>query len=237
MHEHKRHRWMIVLTIAVTVSLLVPTAVWASHQFTDVPDSNVFHNAIAWMKDKNITVGCNPPANTKYCPSDNVTRGQMAAFMKRLAENQVVDAGSLSGKTAIAYERPVAIVTGDFTDGTEFGGQNGTISSINLTAPAAGTFIVQITGSWNTGGVFTIGAWAEMDTTTPCDNFLDGDEILGTWAPATNSQSHAGQGSVTVTSAGTHTFYHCLHTFSSVSDNTSHGMVVTWYPTGSTTTG
>jgi hypothetical protein len=48
------------------------------------------------MKDSNITVGCNPPANTRYCPDDNVTRGQMAAFMKRLAESRVVDAATAS---------------------------------------------------------------------------------------------------------------------------------------------
>jgi hypothetical protein len=71
--------------------------VWASHQFTDVPDSHIFHTGISWMKDNNITVGCNPPANTQFCPDDNVTRGQMATFMKRLAENQVVDAGRLAG--------------------------------------------------------------------------------------------------------------------------------------------
>jgi hypothetical protein len=30
-----------------------------------------------------VTKGCNPPANTKFCPKDPVTREQMAAFLKR----------------------------------------------------------------------------------------------------------------------------------------------------------
>ncbi len=30
-----------------------------------------------------ITKGCNPPANDRFCPSDPVTRGQMAAFLVR----------------------------------------------------------------------------------------------------------------------------------------------------------
>jgi hypothetical protein len=30
-----------------------------------------------------ITKGCNPPANDRFCPSDTVTRGQMAAFLVR----------------------------------------------------------------------------------------------------------------------------------------------------------
>jgi hypothetical protein len=93
-------RWTLLLTALATLLISVPTAVWAAHQFTDVPNSHTFHNAIDWMRTNNITVGCNPPANTQYCPDDNVTRGQMAAFMKRLAENQVVDAASLSGFVA-----------------------------------------------------------------------------------------------------------------------------------------
>jgi hypothetical protein len=30
-----------------------------------------------------ITRGCNPPDNTLFCPADDVTRGQMAAFLNR----------------------------------------------------------------------------------------------------------------------------------------------------------
>ncbi len=35
------------------------------------------------MAGAGITKGCNPPVNTKYCPDDFVTRGQMAAFPVR----------------------------------------------------------------------------------------------------------------------------------------------------------
>ena len=50
-------RWTLLLTVMATVLISVPTAVWASHQFTDVPDSHIFHTGISWMKDNNITVG------------------------------------------------------------------------------------------------------------------------------------------------------------------------------------
>jgi hypothetical protein len=30
-----------------------------------------------------VTKGCSPPANTKFCPNNHVTRGQMAAFLHR----------------------------------------------------------------------------------------------------------------------------------------------------------
>src|SRR5690606_21829666 len=33
--------------------------------------------------ESGITRGCNPPANTRFCPDDYVTRGQMAAFLVR----------------------------------------------------------------------------------------------------------------------------------------------------------
>ena len=90
-----RAAWFSVI---VTVVVLVPSVVLASHQFVDVSDANVFHDAIAWMADNGITVGCNPPASDRYCPNDYVTRAQMAAFMQRLAQKQVVDAGTLDGK-------------------------------------------------------------------------------------------------------------------------------------------
>lgn len=71
---------VLVLTTAVS------TAVIASHQFTDVPDSNQFHGSISWLADNEITVGCNPPANDEFCPSANVRRETMASFMRRFAQ-------------------------------------------------------------------------------------------------------------------------------------------------------
>ncbi len=43
----------------------------------------VFEGDIEWLSGAGITAGCNPPANTMFCPNDPVTRGQMAAFMVR----------------------------------------------------------------------------------------------------------------------------------------------------------
>ena len=38
---------------------------------------------IAALATAGVTRGCNPPANTAYCPDDFVTRAQMAAFLVR----------------------------------------------------------------------------------------------------------------------------------------------------------
>jgi S-layer homology domain/Putative binding domain, N-terminal len=52
----------------------------ASQRFADVPPSNPFYNFIDRMGALNITSGC---GGGNYCPSDNVTRGQMAVFLVR----------------------------------------------------------------------------------------------------------------------------------------------------------
>jgi hypothetical protein len=46
-------------------------------------NSSIFEGAIERLAQAAITVGCNPPANNLFCPDDNVTRGQMAAFLAR----------------------------------------------------------------------------------------------------------------------------------------------------------
>jgi len=69
-----------VVFAVMAVALAVPGAVIANHQFSDVPNSNTFHNSISNIKIAGITGGC---GGTKYCPSAGVTRGQMAAFLNR----------------------------------------------------------------------------------------------------------------------------------------------------------
>jgi hypothetical protein len=53
-----------------------------SSSFTDI-DSSIHKADIAALAAAGITAGCNPPANTLYCPRDPVTREQMASFLAR----------------------------------------------------------------------------------------------------------------------------------------------------------
>lgn len=46
-------------------------------------DGSVFEGDIAKLAAAGVTLGCNPPANTMFCPSSSVTREQMAAFLHR----------------------------------------------------------------------------------------------------------------------------------------------------------
>ena len=57
-------------------------AVEPSEQFEDVPADQFYTDAVAWMVEFNITNGTSP---TTFSPVDVVTRGQIAAFLYRLA--------------------------------------------------------------------------------------------------------------------------------------------------------
>ena len=46
-------------------------------------DTSIFEADIEKLAAAGITKGCNPPENTRFCPEDRVTRGQMAAFLNR----------------------------------------------------------------------------------------------------------------------------------------------------------
>jgi hypothetical protein len=82
---------VLVLAVVAALALAVPIA-WAAHDFTDVPDSQPFHDQISAIKDAGITTGCGP---TTFCPEDFVRRDAMAAFLHRglgrVAENFFTD--------------------------------------------------------------------------------------------------------------------------------------------------
>lgn len=73
--------FLLLLATVMTAALIVPVA--ASPSFTDVSDTSVFVDDIEWLHTAGITEGCNPPDNDRFCPADDVTRGQMAAFLVR----------------------------------------------------------------------------------------------------------------------------------------------------------
>ena len=76
---------MRVVIGTVAVILAVASIAYALPQGGTFVDDNghVFEPAIEAVAAEGITKGCNPPVNDKFCPNDFVTRGQMAAFLKR----------------------------------------------------------------------------------------------------------------------------------------------------------
>ena len=65
----------------------VPETPWEDHlgQFRDDDDS-VHEANIELMFSLGITRGCNPPTNDLYCPDQSLTRGQVAAFLRRFLD-------------------------------------------------------------------------------------------------------------------------------------------------------
>ena len=54
-----------------------------TRSFPDVPDNAYFADAVAWMKNKDLTTGAG--SSGLYLPNSLVTRGQMATFLWRIA--------------------------------------------------------------------------------------------------------------------------------------------------------
>ena len=68
-----------------------PTPPSGSQRFVDVDRDDVHDGAIGWLADRGVTLGCNAPANDRFCPGDPVSRQQMAAFLVRTLELPVGD--------------------------------------------------------------------------------------------------------------------------------------------------
>ena len=85
-----------IVVVAVAALLAIPMVAIAADRFNDVPDTNIFHDDIAWLADAGVTAGCNPPANDEFCPEDAVKRQQMAAFMRRFAQYLGAEDGIVS---------------------------------------------------------------------------------------------------------------------------------------------
>ena len=67
----------------VTALIVAPLTAVATHSLDDVANDNTFHEDIAWLAGNDVTRGCNPPFNDRYCPDEDVTRGEMAAMLSR----------------------------------------------------------------------------------------------------------------------------------------------------------
>lgn len=94
--------------------------------FNDI-DGSVHYDDIVYIAELGITKGCNPPQNTSFCPTDTVTRGEMAAFLVRtlgLTEgggtDWFTDDNSSIFEADINKLRQAGITSGCNADGTRF---------------------------------------------------------------------------------------------------------------------
>lgn len=121
----------LVGTVALIGALLVPALpAGADHiapngYFTD-DDGSVHERNIDALRAANITVGCNPPANTLFCPNSSITRAQMATFLARAldlpptsADYFTDDVGNIH-QAAINALRQAGITSGCSSTGDRF---------------------------------------------------------------------------------------------------------------------
>ncbi len=84
-----KSRWMtlgaiVTVMVAVLVIAWPPSAQAILLQGTFTDDNlSVHQNGIEAIAAAGITQGCNPPANTRFCPDRSVTRAEAATFLAR----------------------------------------------------------------------------------------------------------------------------------------------------------
>lgn len=89
----KRDRLRLQTAVgALFLVLLVPVVGQAAaSRFVDVSPENPLAVDIEWLESHGITIGCSP---TQFCPTDAVTREQLAVFLHRFALSGVAGSGS-----------------------------------------------------------------------------------------------------------------------------------------------
>lgn len=81
-------------------------------------DGNVHEANIEAIAAAGITRGCNPPINDRFCPGESVTRGQMAAFLRRALELTSVATDYFSDTDGSVFESDInALAAAGITKG------------------------------------------------------------------------------------------------------------------------
>jgi hypothetical protein len=78
--------------------------------FTD-DNGSVHESSIEALVAAGITSGCNPPFTTRYCPDDVVTRGQMAAFLRRAGDIPFTTADHFTDDAGSRFEEDINAIS------------------------------------------------------------------------------------------------------------------------------
>ncbi len=167
MRSRNAKRYSLLLAVAAMLAAITAPAaanpLVPGGTFTD-DDGNTHEGFIEAVAAEKITLGCNPPANTNYCPGEGVSRAQMATFLVR------------------ALDLP-ASSTDYFTDDT------GSVHEANINAlresaitagcnpPANDNFCPDKTVTREQMAAFLVRAFGYTDT-DPADRFTDDDTSI-----------------------------------------------------------
>lgn len=103
----------------VLVFLIIPSLATVSAQELDIngyfddDDGSVHEQDINSIAAAGITLGCNPPSNTLFCPAQDVTRGEMAAFIRRAKNLPFVTTDYFTDDNGSVFEDDINAIAAD----------------------------------------------------------------------------------------------------------------------------
>ena len=120
-------------TLGVVAAMMVMGAALAAlppgGTFID-DNGNIHEGSIEAIAAEGITRGCNPPVNDLYCPSNSVTRGQMAAFINRALDLPAATVDYFTDDDGTTFEGDLnAIAAAGITQGMQSARQRQGLSS------------------------------------------------------------------------------------------------------------
>jgi hypothetical protein len=95
---------LTALVLAASLAVLPPGGTFIDD------DGNVHEGGIEAIAAEGITAGCNPPTNTRFCPAQTVTRGQMAAFITRALDLPTAGEDSFTDDGGHVFEEAINAV-------------------------------------------------------------------------------------------------------------------------------
>ncbi len=116
-------------------------------------EGSVFESDIAWLANADITQGCNPPTNDRFCPNDGVTRGQMAAFLTRALSLPSGSGNPFSDDNGSIFEDPIeALAAAGITKGCNPPANTRFCPDRRLTRAEMATFLARAFSYTSPGG-------------------------------------------------------------------------------------
>ncbi len=166
-------RRLLPFALVALLLALTPLSLLAANPFTDLVSGSVHNTNIDLIYNAGITTGCVP--NAQYCPTDTVTRQEMASFLARTAglgtNPPVVNAKTLNGVAAANYLQRneadfatsgITSFGGALPKSTSFTSHGGRmllfLSGSAYATTAGGTIGVRVTVDGGTSGIMQVAA-------------------------------------------------------------------------------
>ncbi len=107
-------------------------------------NGHIFEGGINRLRAAGITQGCNPPANNRFCPDREMTRGEMAAMLARAFDYPVSDQNRFTDDNQHIFESAIQkIAAAGVTDGCNPPANNRFCPNREITRDQMATFLTR----------------------------------------------------------------------------------------------